>query len=199
MRRAIDIVVAVIALALLSPLLAITALAVAMDSPGGPFFRGWRIGRNGERFRMWKFRTMASGAAKMGTITGPNDARVTRVGRLLRKTKVDELPQFINVLSGEMTLVGPRPEAPEIVARYTPEQRAVLAVKPGVTGRVQLEAGDEAESIPEGVYPEEYYLEHMVAGKLRRDLDYLSVRTPLSDVRIVFETATYVFRALVGR
>jgi lipopolysaccharide/colanic/teichoic acid biosynthesis glycosyltransferase len=199
MRRAADIAAAIVALVLLSPLLALAALAVTVDSPGGPFYRGWRAGKDGKRFRMWKFRTMTSGAAKMGAITGPNDARVTRVGRLLRKTKVDELPQFLNVLTGEMTLVGPRPEAPEIVERYTPEQRAVLAVKPGVTGRVQLESGEESESIPEGVHPDEYYLQHMLARKLRRDLDYLNVRTPLSDARIVLETATFVLRALVGR
>ncbi len=199
MRRAVDIVVGAIALLVLSPLLLITALAVVIDSPGSPFFRGWRVGKGGRPFRMWKFRSMAKGAARGAPITGRNDPRVTRVGRLLRKTKLDELPQFINVLKGDMTLVGPRPEAPEVVARYTPEQRAVLAVKPGVTGRVQLEAGEESESIPEGVDPHQYYVEHLMERKLRRDLDYLSARTPLSDARIVFETATLVVRAFVGK
>ena len=148
---------------------------------------------------MWKFRSMANAVGKGAPITGRNDPRITRVGRLLRKTKLDELPQFINVLTGDMTLVGPRPEAPEIVARYTPEQRAVLAVKPGVTGRVQLEVGEESESIPPEVDAHEYYVEHLMERKLRRDLDYLSVRTPLSDARIVFETAALVFRAFAGR
>lgn len=186
-------------LALISPLLALVALAVVIDSPGNPFYRGWRAGKAGRNFRMWKFRTMVAGAAKMGPITGKNDARVTRIGRFLRKTKLDELPQFINVLTGEMTLVGPRPEAPEIVALYTPSQRAVLAVKPGVTGRVQLESGEESESIPEGADPHEYYLQHLMERKLRLDLDYLSVRTPQSDARIVLSTATYVLRCFVGR
>jgi lipopolysaccharide/colanic/teichoic acid biosynthesis glycosyltransferase len=199
MRRAVDIVVAAVALAVLSPLLLIAALAVIIDSPGSPFYRGWRVGKGGRNFRMWKFRSMANAVGKGAPITGRNDPRITRVGRLLRKTKLDELPQFINVLTGDMTLVGPRPEAPEIVARYTPEQRAVLAVKPGVTGRVQLEVGEESESIPPEVDAHEYYVEHLMERKLRRDLDYLSVRTPLSDARIVFETAALVFRAFAGR
>jgi len=199
MRRTIDIVVAAIALALLSPLLLITALAVVIDSPGSPFYLGWRAGRGGQRFRMWKFRTMMSGVGRGAPITGRNDARITRLGRLLRKTKLDELPQFVNVLKGEMTLVGPRPEALEIVERYTPEQRAVLAVKPGVTGRVQIEEGEESEAIPEGVDPGQFYLDHLMDLKLRRDLDYLRVRTPLSDARIVFDTAALVLRAFVGK
>ncbi|HEY1207440.1 MAG: sugar transferase [Bryobacteraceae bacterium] len=199
MRRAVDIVVAAIALAVSSPLLLVTALAVVIDSPGNPFFRGWRVGKGGRDFRMWKLRTMTNRVGKGGPITGQDDPRVTRVGRLLRKTKLDELPQFLNVLAGDMTLVGPRPEAPEIVARYTAEQRAVLAVQPGVTGRMQIEAGEESESIPAGVDPQEYYVEHLMERKLRRDLDYLNVRTPLSDARIVFETATLVWRAFAGK
>ncbi len=199
MRRALDIVVAAMALAVLSPLLLITALAVVVDSPGSPFFRGRRVGKDGRVFRMWKFRSMSNGAAKGAAITGRNDPRITRVGRVLRKTKLDELPQFINVLTGQMTLVGPRPEAPEVVALYTPEQRAVLTVKPGVTGRGQIEAGEESELIPAGVDPQEYYIEHLMEQKVRRDIDYLGVRTPLSDVRIVIETATFVLRAFVGK
>jgi len=199
MRRAIDIVVATVALAALSPLFLITALAVIIDSPGSAFFRGWRVGKDGRLFRMWKFRSMTKGAEKGAPITGANDARVTGVGRLLRRTKLDELPQFLNVLTGDMTLVGPRPEAPEVVARYTPRQRAVLGVRPGVTGRAQLDAGEEPESIPEGVDPHEYYVERLMEPKLQRDLEYLSVRTPLSDARIVFETATYMLRSLAGK
>ncbi len=192
MRRAVDIVAGAIALMVLSPLLLLTALAVAIDSPGNPFFRAWRAGKGGRSFRMWKFRTMANRAGS--PITARNDPRITRLGRFLRKTKLDELPQFINLLAGDMTLVGPRPEAPDLVTRYTPEQRAVLAVKPGLTGPVQLLAGEESESIPEGVDPRQYYLEHLMERKLRRDLDYLSVRKPLSDARIVIQTAGLLLR-----
>jgi lipopolysaccharide/colanic/teichoic acid biosynthesis glycosyltransferase len=199
MRRVVDVVVGLAALAVLSPLLFVVALIVFLDSPGNPFYLGWRAGRHGRNFRMWKFRTMVNGAAKQGPITGKNDARVTHVGRFLRKTKLDELPQFINVVLGDMTLVGPRPEAPEIVALYTPAQRAVLRVKPGVTGKVQLDSGDESEKIPEGVSAQDYYVQHLMDKKLRQDLDYLGVRTPLTDARVLFDTATFVFRCLVQK
>jgi lipopolysaccharide/colanic/teichoic acid biosynthesis glycosyltransferase len=195
MRRLVDIVAATAALAALSPLLLVLMLAVFISSPGNPFYGGWRAGKDGRNFRMWKFRTMISGAAKMGPITGKNDPRVTPLGRLLRKTKLDELPQFFNLLLGDMTLVGPRPESPEIVALYTPSQRVVLAVKPGVTGRVQLDSGDESETIPEGVPAYEYYLTHLMDRKLRMDLDYLRGRTVFTDARIVLATAVLVFRA----
>jgi lipopolysaccharide/colanic/teichoic acid biosynthesis glycosyltransferase len=199
MRRLVDIVIAFVALAVLSPLLAAIMLAVFISAPGNPFYGGWRVGKNGRNFRMWKFRTMISGAAKMGPITGKNDPRVTRLGRILRKTKLDELPQFFNLLLGDMTLVGPRPEAPEIVALYTPRQRAVLAVKPGVTGKVQLDSDDESETIPEGAQPYEYYLTHLLDRKLRMDMDYLRGRTVVTDVKIVLATAGLVFRAFARR
>ena len=199
MQRIVDLIFSIVFLLLLSPLFAAVALAVAVDSPGAVLYRARRCGKGGKIFRMWKFRTMVSGADRAGAITGRNDARITRVGRLLRSTKLDELPQFLNVLLGDMTLVGPRPEAPEIVALYTPEQQAVLTVKPGVTGRVQLEAGEESDSIPVGVDPQKYYLEHLMKPKLRMDMEYLAVRTPLSDAQILGETAAYVLRCLFAR
>ena len=195
MRRFVDILAGVLALVVLSPLLALIALAVLISSPGNPFYGGWRAGKDGRKFRMWKFRTMISGAAKTGPITGKNDPRVTPLGRILRKTKLDELPQFFNLLKGDMTLVGPRPESPEIVARYSPRQRAVLAVKPGVTGRVQLDSDDESETIPEGAHAYDYYMTHLLDRKLRMDLEYLRGRTFLTDVKIIFATAGLVFRA----
>lgn len=199
MRRFIDIIVALLALAALSPLLIAVMLAVVISSPGNPFYGGWRAGKDGRNFRMWKFRTMVNGAAGMGPITGKNDSRVTPLGRILRKTKLDELPQFFNVLWGDMTLVGPRPESPEIVALYTPSQRVVLAVKPGVTGKVQLESGDESETIPEGVPAYDYYLTHLMDRKLCMDLDYLRGRTVFTDVKIVLGTAGLMFRAFARR
>jgi lipopolysaccharide/colanic/teichoic acid biosynthesis glycosyltransferase len=194
MRRLIDILAAVVVLLALSPVLIVIAIAVVIDSPGGPFYFAPRAGRNGEVFLMWKFRTMVAGAAALGPITGRNDPRITRLGNLLRRTKLDELPQFVNVLLGHMTLVGPRPENPEIVARYTPDQRAVLAVKPGITGRVQLDSKEESEEIPEGVEPEKYYLENLLEPKLLADLEYLRTRTPLTDARIILDTAGFVLR-----
>jgi len=199
MRRFIDIVVASVALAALSPLLLAVMLAVFISSPGNPFYGGRRAGREGLTFRMWKFRTMINGAAKMGPITGKNDPRVTRLGRILRKTKLDELPQFFNLLLGDMTLVGPRPESPDIVALYTPSQRVVLTVKPGVTGKVQLDNDDESETIPEDVQAYDYYLTHLLDRKLRMDLDYLRGRTAVTDVKIVLATAGLVLRAFARR
>jgi len=199
MRRIVDIAVAVTALVLLSPLLLLIVLAVIISSPGNPFYGGWRAGKDGRKFRMWKFRSMVNGASQMGPITGRNDSRVTPIGRILRKTKLDELPQFFNLLTGDMTLVGPRPESPEIVALYAPWQRAVLAVKPGVTGRVQLDHDDESEIIPEGVKPLDYYVNHLMEPKLCMDLDYLRVRTFFTDLKIVLATAGLVFRAVARR
>jgi lipopolysaccharide/colanic/teichoic acid biosynthesis glycosyltransferase len=164
-----------------------------------PFYGGRRAGKDGRNFRMWKFRTMIAGAAKMGPITGKNDPRVTPLGRILRKTKLDELPQFFNLLLGDMTLVGPRPESPEIVALYTPSQRVVLAVKPGVTGKVQLDSDDESETIPEGVQAYDYYLTHLMDRKLRMDLDYLRGAPSSRTSKIVLATAGLVFRAFARR
>jgi lipopolysaccharide/colanic/teichoic acid biosynthesis glycosyltransferase len=193
MRRLFDILVAVLALVALAPLLLMIALAVRIDSPGNPIYLGWRVGAGGRGFRMWKFRTMVQGAARLGAaITNHNDPRITRLGRLLRKTKLDELPQFVNVLRGDMTLVGPRPEAPEIVAMYTPSQRAVLRAKPGITGCVQLEAGEEAARIPQGSHANEYYVRHLMEHKIRRDIEYLESRTFWSDLQIVLATAGLV-------
>ena len=197
MRRFIDIAVALLALLVLSPLMLVVLITAMIDSPGNPFYGSRRAGKKGREFRMWKFRTMTDGAAAMGSITAKNDPRVTRLGKLLRRTKLDELPQFLNVLIGQMTLVGPRPETPDMVARYTPAQRAVLAVKPGITGKVQLEYRNESEIIPEGIPPDEYYVGYLMDQKLQLDLEYLHIRTPLSDVRILFGTAAFVLRSLV--
>jgi lipopolysaccharide/colanic/teichoic acid biosynthesis glycosyltransferase len=146
---------------------------------------------------MWKFRSMARAGGP--GITGRGDARITRSGALLRRTKLDELPQFLNVLIGDMTLVGPRPESPEFVSLYTRDQRAVLNVKPGVTGLVQLASGDESDWIPEGVRPDEYYIEYLMAPKLALDLEYLETRTALTDARVIFATASMLARAIFGR
>ena len=195
MRRIVDILVALMALVLLSPVLLLIGLAVIIDSPGSPIYRGWRVGKDGRLFRIWKYRTMVSRAG--APITCRNDPRVTRLGSVLRRVKLDELPQFVNVLRGDMTLVGPRPEAPEMVARYTARQRAVLRVRPGITGRVQLAWRSEESVIPEDVPADVYYIRHLMDRKLHQDLEYLDTRTPWSDARILFATAGTVLRSLV--
>ena len=195
-----DIWIAVVVLTALSPVFVLTGTAIILGSPGNPFYGGWRVGRLGTRFRMWKFRTMVSGADRLGgSITAPRDPRITAIGRFLRATKIDELPQFFNLLLGDLTLVGPRPEDPNIVELYTPEQKQTLKVKPGITGPGQLYyTTDQADTIPDGVKPEQFYVDHLLNQKLRIDLDYLKRRTPLTDCRIIFQTITLIAKALVN-
>lgn len=199
-RRIADILVAVTVLVLLSPLFLLTAVAILIDSPGNPFYGGWRAGKDGVRFRMWKFRTMVRNADRIGGfITAPRDPRITSVGRFLRTTKIDELPQFFNLLIGDLTLVGPRAEEPDIVERYTPEQRLTVKVKPGITGPGQLYyTTDQAGSIPDGVSADQFYLDHLLEEKLRIDLEYLNHRTPLSDCRVIWQTVAFMARALAN-
>lgn len=198
MRRAIDIIVSLAALIVLSPVLVIAGLAVALESPGGPIFFAPRIGKNGRPFLMWKLRSMRQRTGNQGpSITSKGDPRITRLGRFLRKTKIDELPQFVNVLLGDMTLVGPRPEAPDFVELYTPGQRRILDHMPGVTGPVQLESFDESEQIAAGAEGAEQYARRIMGQKIDVDLNYLATRSAASDARVVGATAAYVVRSLL--
>ena len=200
-RRAVDIACSLVALLVLAPFLAIVALVVSLESSGFPFYGGRRVGQSGREFRMWKFRTMVTGADRMGPgITARGDARVTRIGAFLRRTKIDELPQFLNLLLGDLTLVGPRAEVPDIVARYTEPQRAILSVKPGIVGPGQLYyTTDQQQGIPEGVAADDYYVEHLLGPKLAIDMEYERRRTAWSDARMVFETLGVMVRGLLGK
>jgi lipopolysaccharide/colanic/teichoic acid biosynthesis glycosyltransferase len=200
MRRIFDIGVALLALPILAPIFVVVILAVAIESPGSPFYGGWRIGKDGKRFRMWKFRTMVNRADKLGTaITTRRDPRITRVGRFLRATKIDELPQFFNLLVGDLTLIGPRPEAPQFVNRYSPEQRQILKVKPGITGPTQLiYTVLEGETVPDGEDAERFYVEQVMDRKLRSDLEYIHRRTFWSDCHVVLLTIAMMARAAAG-
>jgi lipopolysaccharide/colanic/teichoic acid biosynthesis glycosyltransferase len=199
-RRTVDVATAVFGLVVLSPAFSLIAALVSIDSPGGVFYGGWRVGRDGRPFRMWKFRTMVRGAERSGGITAPNDSRVTRIGGYLRQTKLDELPQLLNLLVGDLTLVGPRAEVPDFVARYTPEQREILKVKPGITGPGQIYyTTDQADSIPPGESADEYYVEHLLGPKLKMDLDYLRRRTALADLKVIFATVGLLWRAFTAR
>lgn len=198
MRRIVDIGLAAAVLPLLSPLFALVSLAIVLESPGTAFYRGWRVGKDGKRFRMWKFRTMVSGADRLGgAITTRRDARITKVGWFLRKSKLDELPQFFNLLLGDLTLIGPRPEDPGIVDQYTPEQRQILRVKPGITGPVQLHYTTvEAEVIPDDKNAQQFYIDCLLDRKLRLDIEYIKRRTFFSDCRVVLQTVFLMARAL---
>ena len=189
-KRALDLVISIPGLLVLSPLLLVLALWITLDSEGPVLYRGKRVGQDGRPFLMYKFRTMVVGAEKRGpAVTYRDDPRITGAGRFLRRAKLDELPQLLNVLRGEMSLVGPRPEDPSYVAFYTPEQRLALSVKPGITGPTQLEYRDEA-SMLQGEGVDEEYVTRLMPEKLKLDLEYVRDRSLLLDLKILWRTAT---------
>ncbi|HEX2203616.1 MAG TPA: sugar transferase, partial [Longimicrobium sp.] len=172
-----------------APALLVLGGLVWLDDRGPVFFRQERVGKDGKPFRMWKFRTMRVDAEKVGPqLTVGADPRITRVGRWLRKTKVDELPQLLNVLSGEMSLVGPRPEVPRYVAMYTPEQRRVLSLMPGITDPASIRYRDESAVLAEADDPERTYVEEVMPEKIRLNLDYAARSSVLSDTAVILKT-----------
>lgn len=192
-KRSFDLAVSVGGLLVLSPLMLLIGILVKSEDRGRIFFGQERIGRGGRPFRMWKFRTMVPDAEKVGlqlTVTG--DHRITRVGAWLRRKKLDELPQLFNVLTGDMTMVGPRPEVPRYVAMYTPEQRSVLELEPGITDPASITFADESGLLAEVADPESYYVEYLVPEKIRLNLEYAKSATPLRDVGVVLETLKQV-------
>ena len=193
LRRLLDLVASLAGLTVLSPLFVLIALLIVLDSPGPVFYRGQRAGRHGRLFRLYKFRSMTVGADRQGPgITAAGDARITRVGHFLRRAKLDELPQLINVLFGDMSLVGPRPEDPRYVAFYTPEQRRVLSVRPGITSPASLVYRHE-EQLLAGEDWETHYRTRVLPDKLALDLAYLARRTLLSDLALILRTLAAVF------
>ena len=188
MRQIADSFVCAVALVLLSPLLALIAIAVIVDSGTPVFFSHTRVGRGGRPFRLIKFRTMRSG--KSGpSITVGGDARVTRVGRILRKFKLDELPQLWNVVRGEMSLVGPRPEVPEFVDMKNPIWRSVLIVRPGITDPASIAYRNEEQVLANSSDPIRFYRETVLPAKLALNLAYIEQRSAWRDMQIIFQTA----------
>ncbi len=185
--RAVEVVLATAGLILVFPVLAVAAVAVVADSAGSPFFRQERVGRGGRRFLLWKLRTMRG--ADGPEVTAAGDARVTRVGRFLRRFKLDELPQLWNVLKGEMSFVGPRPEVPRLVDFMSENWRSVLRVRPGITDPVALALKDE-EAILAAVTGdrERFYRETLQPFKLRGYVAYLSRRTAWTDLGVIVRT-----------
>ena len=187
-RRTLDFAASWAGLVVLSPLFLLLAVWIKRDSPGPVFYRATRVGKDGKLFRLYKFRSMVAGADRQGPgITASGDARVTRAGRFLRRTKLDELPQLINVMQGDMSLVGPRPEDPRYVALYTPEQRQVLAVRPGITSAASLTFRHEEELLA-GANWETVYRTQVLPDKLAIDLAYLAQRTLWSDLVLILRT-----------
>lgn len=194
MKRLFDIAASLLALGLLSPLLLVLAAAVAITSPGGAFFRQVRVGRNGRPFEVLKFRSMRPGSEARGQITvGERDPRITGVGHFLRRTKMDELPQLINILKGDMSVVGPRPEVPKYVALYTPEQRAVLSVRPGLSSLASIAYINENEVLGRSKDPERTYVEEVMPAKLALDLQYVREQSLWLDLSIIVRTALRLF------
>jgi lipopolysaccharide/colanic/teichoic acid biosynthesis glycosyltransferase len=192
-NRLFDFSSALIGLIVFSPLFLITSLIIKLTSTGPVFHRGERVGLNGRLFNLYKFRTMIASAATIGPgITVKDDPRVTWVGRLLRGTKIDELPQLINVLKGDMSLVGPRPEDPRYVAQYTPKQRQVLKFRPGITSAASL-AYRREEEILDRLDWERVYQNEVLPAKLAIDLDYFSKRTLVSDLLLIVRTLLSLF------
>ncbi|MGN0035938.1 MAG: sugar transferase [Bacteroidaceae bacterium] len=189
MKRVFDIVASGVGLLLLAPLFLVIAIWIKLDSSGPVFYRQVRVGRNNKNFRLFKFRSMRVGSDKKGLITvGGRDSRVTHSGYYIRKYKLDELPQLINVFIGDMSLVGPRPEVRKYVDLYTEEQMQVLSVRPGITDMASIQYRNENELLAQVEDPERYYIDVVMPDKLRINLEYVRTNTFWNDIRLIFKT-----------
>lgn len=195
MIRLFDVIFSLLGLILLFPLLLIIGIVIGIDSRGGIFYIQERVGKNNRNFRLVKFRTMCSGSHKQGGLTiGARDSRITRPGFFLRKYKLDELPQLINVLCGEMSLVGPRPELRKYVEFYSEEQKKVLAFKPGITDIASLEYFDESEILGNSENPERTYIEKIMPAKLELNRKFLENPRLGNYFRIIGQTIKKISR-----
>lgn len=194
LKRLFDIASSFLGLLILSPLFIIIAVVIKLDSKGGIIYKQQRVGKNGKDFYLMKFRTMYMESDKKGLLTvGGKDPRVTKAGYYLRKYKFDELPQLLNVLMGDMSIVGPRPEVRKYVNMYTGEQMKVLSVKPGITDYASLAYRNENEILEKSSDPEHLYITEVMPDKLRLNLNYLKDRSLLVDLKIVLKTLLAIF------
>lgn len=195
-KRALDLIAALAGLVLLVPLLLTLAVGIKLYEGGPVFYRGVRVGRYGRHFQIFKFRTMVADAEKRGgSSTANDDPRITRIGKFLRKYKLDELPQLINVLKGEMSFVGPRPEVQHYVNMFTEGERAILGVRPGITDWASLWNPDEGAVLAGSPDPEKTYMEKIRPEKIRLQLEYVRRRSFRVDLEILIRTvATIIFR-----
>lgn len=189
MKRFLDIVFSLLVLAVGLPFGLVIALLIALDSKGSVIYRQSRVGRNNVDFLLYKFRTMCVEADHVSLITvGADDARITRVGTFLRKFKIDEFPQFLNILKGEMSIVGPRPEVRKYVDLYTPEQMRVLSVRPGLTDYASIRYVNENELLATSADPEQTYIQEIMPDKLNLSLKYIDEQSFRTDCKIILET-----------
>lgn len=195
MKRAFDLIASLFGVFLLLPVFLAISFWVLWGDGRPVLFKQTRVGKDGKAFKVLKFRTMYKDAEKSGQLTvSGRDPRITPSGHLLRKYKLDELPQLINVIKGDMSLVGPRPEVPAYVDRYTDEQRRVLSVKPGITDAASLEFMDENELLSNAADPQQFYLDVILPKKLELQLSYLDQRSFLSDLKVIWKTVTGIIR-----
>lgn len=195
MKRLFDVISSMVVLIMVAPLILILSIAIALDSKGGVFYRQIRVGRNNSDFGLLKFRTMVPNADSKGQLTvGGRDPRITKIGFWLRKYKLDEMPQLINILKGEMSVVGPRPEVRKYVSLYNSEQLSVLNVRPGLTDYASLEYLDENELLGKADDPEKVYIEEVMPAKLELNLRYIREQGLGTDLKIIFATLGRIVR-----
>lgn len=193
--RLLDIMLSLLGLIFLLPIFVILAVWIKFDSQGSIFFRQIRVGKDGRDFRIYKFRTMIVNAEKMGIITiGERDPRITNSGYFLRKYKLDELPQLINVLKGEMSFVGPRPEVRKYVEMYNQEQLKILTVKPGITDYASIEYINEDEILGKSSDPEKTYIEEIMPQKIKYNMKYINNKTVIEYFKIIFLTIIKIIK-----
>lgn len=196
MKRLFDLVLSFFGLLFFSPILIITAILIKIDSKGPIFYKQVRVGKNNKDFKIFKFRTMHVNADKMGLLTvGGRDPRVTKIGYYLRKFKLDELPQLINVFIGEMSFVGPRPEVRKYVDLYTDEQLKVLLVKPGITDLASIEFRNENEILSQQDDPNKYYIDIIMPRKIEANMEAIKNQSFIFDIKVIFKT----FLAIIGK
>lgn len=189
MKRLFDIVCSFFGLVFLSWLFVFVALWLGLSSRGGVFYRQRRVGRCNRDFTIYKFRSMRVNSDRQGLLTiGGRDGRITKAGVFIRKYKLDELPQLFNVLRGDMSFVGPRPEVRKYVELYTEEQKKVLTVRPGITSLSSIKYRNENEILSRNDNPEQYYIDVIMQDKLAIELDYLEQRSLLTDIKVIFQT-----------
>lgn len=189
MKRLFDITASFFGIIILSPLLIFIGLWVGLSSKGGVFYKQIRVGKNNKDFKLYKFRSMRVNSDKQGLLTvGSKDSRITKAGYFIRKYKIDELPQLFNVLKGDMSFVGPRPEVRRYVDLYSKEQMKVLSVRPGITDPASIKYRNENDILSSASNPEEYYIQHIMPDKLKINIDYINNRTFFKDIKIIFQT-----------
>ena len=194
LKRIFDITLSLFGLIILLPFMLIIAILIKIDSKGPVFFKQIRVTKNGKEFKIFKYRTMRVGSDKYSQITVGKDGRITKIGSFLRKYKLDEIPQLINVLIGDMSLVGPRPEVPKYVALYTDEQKEILKVRAGITDYASIEFSDENDLLASEEDPEKAYIEKIMPRKIELNKKYLSEISVMTDIKIILLTIKKILK-----